>query len=1128
MGLAPAAHGGTRTGRAFTGDKSGDFLFKCLYETQVANQPISTNLNDGLRLNRKDATSTVSYADAYLTCVEDSEFLDLLPIHPLVFKESEQKRRDRVRYAMWQRWRKTAAYMIEARVIADVKKVNDVRDAIQAEIDGRGLQECDDKASFNKFYRFLTRNETTYVPPTLNPLSIKNWFPELDKEQKSFLKPRRWQLWTDGAMDVSFHPIDRIDLLVKNAEALMMSQVQAQAARSLVGITDFFERYTSAAGIPSSWKINQKNRREEWNNITLHNRYMRHAIYPKKSKKFKKKSETTATEEAKDQKVGDLPEVIEEESEEEEQDIYHVNSSEYEEEEEEEEDDRNMRRGRKDKKEEKKRRDIIPYFEPFCTGYEVPIFIPAFTCEVVVVNVLDETYRLTMEDGNVLPFSLHPPFSKLETLLQDIVSGIVDCSQDFPSVKFDKEQEKIVWGIPDADYEEQRQEKRKILHAQEAMDNGETIDPADYEVGDASDDDNEDEEEYVEKLGGPVVPGIMMENPMVGGIRKRISGIFRKTEPAVNALLLSLSRYAELYRLGIDDHVNKIAANISIKTLRKCYNLVDHYYEMRANIMEHCNHIEYLPRGLVEIRTFKLKNTMAARSIELARVILNAAKGRIIELCTQLDVEYNEWKEVIAGDLNSSDDIYQMRLTIDDIVKRIMPELAKRFNGEEGVIQYIKFLIAFGHEIEQDYRILIKTIYEWPQAFRQLVLKARARLVKEAEKYLGFLNVQRGEMDGDIKAISSGIKSLQNRGGLSSEAIIEMNTRIGGLRKGMTNAQKLAVEIKHEEEKLAQNDSEYIVQLDTLDSFLEPLERLWSVLAQYQGSSLLWYHTPVKDIDARAAMEEASLMCNQLRKINITEAITQATPSLIASKGAVGVMEIFLNEHFQLLNLVATQGMKESHWQEVSKATATPIPFDPNITLNTLIKVYRLHKKTSLLEPTCIRAHQEDDVRQALNAMEDEWDDFKCEVIDHAYFPNHKTIETHCDEDIELLLDEQHLRSKSLSVTAATEPHIDRVLDWIEKTRQASENMHLWRLYAEKYFHMAAIFKHEEVLEQLADQVENIKLVSSNWDEIMLRTSTPESVFERYARLFAAKFRYYNEGGKSRYNIFIFQTKKFC
>ena len=50
LGLAPAAHGGTRTGRAFTGDKSGDFLFKCLYETQIANQPFSTNLNDGLIL----------------------------------------------------------------------------------------------------------------------------------------------------------------------------------------------------------------------------------------------------------------------------------------------------------------------------------------------------------------------------------------------------------------------------------------------------------------------------------------------------------------------------------------------------------------------------------------------------------------------------------------------------------------------------------------------------------------------------------------------------------------------------------------------------------------------------------------------------------------------------------------------------------------------------------------------------------------------------------------------------------------------------------------------------------------------------------------------------------------------
>ncbi len=50
LGLAPAAHGGTRTGRAFTGDKSGDFLFKCLYETGFANQPISKKLDDGLKI----------------------------------------------------------------------------------------------------------------------------------------------------------------------------------------------------------------------------------------------------------------------------------------------------------------------------------------------------------------------------------------------------------------------------------------------------------------------------------------------------------------------------------------------------------------------------------------------------------------------------------------------------------------------------------------------------------------------------------------------------------------------------------------------------------------------------------------------------------------------------------------------------------------------------------------------------------------------------------------------------------------------------------------------------------------------------------------------------------------------
>jgi uracil-DNA glycosylase family 4 len=96
VGLAPAAHGGNRTGRVFTGDRSGDFLFQALYRAGLASQSLSRHRADGLRLRGCYIASVVRCAPPGNKPLPE----ELERCRPYLQREHELLRRTRVVVAL--------------------------------------------------------------------------------------------------------------------------------------------------------------------------------------------------------------------------------------------------------------------------------------------------------------------------------------------------------------------------------------------------------------------------------------------------------------------------------------------------------------------------------------------------------------------------------------------------------------------------------------------------------------------------------------------------------------------------------------------------------------------------------------------------------------------------------------------------------------------------------------------------------------------------------------------------------------------------------------------------------------------------------------------------------------------
>jgi dynein heavy chain len=537
------------------------------------------------------------------------------------------------------------------------------------------------------------------------------------------------------------------------------------------------------------------------------------------------------------------------------------------------------------------------------------------------------------------------------------------------------------------------------------------------------------------------------------------------------------------------------AAPSTARTLAKMESEVARYHALSERARKELPAVLSLP--LFQVECMHIINEIVDRADgyadRLVDTVVNRNRAQMRSVCD----EFDKMQQVLLSNPDDSAKLHELQEywgKCDDIMARLQKTI------QTEVFSCTKFVFSHGqvdqgesraHMYGEDTRLLIKVL-EWPRKIKDFFEASKRMQDARREELLAVLKLRKDTYSEELKDIDRKLTQLINQQDYSTESVhtsLEMVTSLSNvLAEAVFEAER--INAQENELQIDEGPTDYEEGLKEMRSKVEPLEQLWTLVAEYSAAMDQWMNNPLNTVDAEAADSTAdNLRRNILKLKKLFDKMKIRQPAGVAASISAE-LKTFLQDMIPLMTLICTPGLKDRHWEDINQITGLDIERSEGMSLFDLAP-FHLEHYAEQIEETCVTAVKEFSLEKALTNMENEW-----EAINFTCKPYRQTgtyILAEIDE-VQQLLDDQIVKIQAMRSSRFIKPFEARASAFEKLLRNIEEIIENWLKVQSTWLYLEPIFSSDDIQKQMPAENERFKIVDGTWRESMAATAANPKV----------------------------------